>query len=87
MIALPAGVDGSFVLRAAFRYALGQPTYTASATVRWLESNLEEIPAKDLRLISDDIDAAERRRQLGMAMDVAAWLRLREKIEEHLRCA
>lgn len=64
----------------AVRYALGRMTYAPHNVAELIERRRDSIRPATLAVIVRDIDEAEARGGLGMAMDAEAWLRLRKML-------
>ena len=62
---------------AAFRYALGRKTYIVSHIARWLIANKDAL-RRDAPLYVREIDKALECSALGMDIDRAEWMRVRE---------
>lgn len=70
------------VLFWAFRYTLGRMTYAVKDVTTALTMNISNISIKTCRQIIDEIYKAEDDGTLGMDMDRAAWLQVRDILEK-----
>ena len=75
----------SFMVRCAFRYALGRMTYIVGNVCEEISRCIGLIETRDLKLMRTEIEEAHSRGGLGMDCDQAEWLRLRLEIEEELK--
>lgn len=75
----------SFMVRCAFRYALGRMTYIVGDVCEEISRCIGLIETRDLKLMRTEIEEAHSRGGLGMDCDQAEWMRLRLEIEEELK--
>jgi hypothetical protein len=77
------GHDESFMVVAAFRYALGRSTYASVIVPNELRRLWHRLPVSDQNLIIREIDDADEANRLGdRLLDAPDWLRLRNEMKE-----
>lgn len=69
-------LSGSFVLVAAFRYAIGRMTYAIDAVAIELIAAAPHLNPKDRELIAREIKQADLRGAMGMQCDRDTWMRV-----------
>lgn len=72
-------LDKQLLYIAAFRYALGRPTYIVEVFVRILKDNKDELTEESKNLIIKEIAECK---DLGMDCDAKAWRSLSEDLPE-----
>jgi hypothetical protein len=74
----------SDILFYAFRYALGRSTYAVFDVAEAIIKNIKELPTKDLKLLTEEINEAKDSGRIGMDMDKQEWNKVERACTEEL---
>lgn len=76
----PADEVFGMMMCSAVRYAIGRMTYIVDTTTKYVEKYMHYMDQHALQNICDDITKNEEFNNLGMGVDRAQWLHLRQEI-------